>query len=821
MSRFTVFSLLVVVFLTVFPSGVNAQISSVRIFTKPAGATFYVDEQAYTNEVTLLWPAGSKHFIRTQPEQSAATMKAQYQYTGATTNLGTPGSIWPITADPGLTYIELDFTVSYAVSLSYYPCPLGLGACTSPTFPPPQAGPCKDMYSVDGTCWPPSPGMVMVGGTIYWADADIYLGAGASVQAEAHPAQGCSGSMNICSGGWIFTGWGMMPGVPSASTFIWTFPLNQPQSLHPLFQQAQPIQISVGCEFGGMGPLGSTGTSPGTPPTRGVQILIDRTPVVCQASPVQYYWGWGTDHQVGAIASQRDGAGHLVVFDSWSDGGEINHVLHVTGGASAPMSLTARFVPGAAVTFLTSPPGLSLSIDGRKNWQSYNFNWAQGTTHTISAPATQTDAQGRLYKFVSWSNGADATQKYTVSDAPDDVRITATYQPVAQVNVSSVPSGIAVQVDGASCTTPCSLQRDVGAKVTLSAPAIAPSGDGSRLVFQGWADSTSATRTLVTSSADPVTLNATYQLQYQLATGANPPDGVLWSISPATNDGFYNAQSVVALSASARDGYRFLGWSGDASGVTQPLAVTMTSPKNITVMLDPVPFVPQGGVKNAAGDTPDQTVAPGSVITISGVNLAAGSETGPAAPLKQSLSGVTVKSEGLLTPLFFVTPNQINAQLPFEIDLGPQTLTVSVPGKPDVAANFTVARNAPGLFANPVGDTAYVLASHADGSAVTPDSPAVQGETITVYGTGFGPYVGTAPDGFALPQGPNFLLVDPVDIVAGSMDLQPTYAGAATQKVGVNAVSFTIDPALPTGTNVPLKVRINGHESNTVILPLQ
>jgi uncharacterized protein (TIGR03437 family) len=400
------------------------------------------------------------------------------------------------------------------------------------------------------------------------------------------------------------------------------------------------------------------------------------------------------------------------------------------------------------------------------------------------------------------------------------VRITATYQAVAQVNISSVPPGIAVEVDGSNCTTPCAIQRDVGSKVSVSVPPMVPVSDGSRLAFQAWADSSAPARSLV-ASADPVTLNATYQMQYQLTAGANPADGVQWNVTPATGDGFYNAQSVVALSAAAKDGFRFLGWSGDATGVIQPLAVTMTAPKTVTAMLDPVPFVPQGGVKNAAGDTPEAIVAPGSVVSVAGVNLAPGRETGPAAPLKQTLSGVTLRSSGLLMPLFFVTPEQINAQLPFEIGEGPQTLTVSVPGKPDVTANFTVARNAPGLFANVVAETAYVLASHADGSAVTPDSPAVKGESITVYGTGFGPYAGTAMDGFILPPGPSLLLVDPVDILVGGAAIQPDYAGVAAQKVGVHAITFTVGDSLPGGTNVPLKVRVNGHESNTVMLPLQ
>ena len=58
-------------------------------------------------------------------------------------------------------------------------------------------------------------------------------------------------------------------------------------------------------------------------------------------------------------------------------------------------------------------------------------------------------------------------------------------------------------------------------------------------------------------------------------------------------------------------------------------------------------------------------------------------------------------------------------------------------------------------------------------------------------------------------------------LIVGDAELPTSYTGAAPQKVGVNAVSFTIADSLPQGSNVPVKIRINGHESNTVILPLK
>src|SRR5438874_7149787 len=123
MFRTTKFRLLVVILVCACTTGLYAQISSIRIYTKPAGATFYVDEQFYTSEVTMLWPANSKHFIRTDPVQSGIGYKLRYSFAGATSNFGScPLSPLPVTASPGITFCELDFTLAYAATLSYFPC---------------------------------------------------------------------------------------------------------------------------------------------------------------------------------------------------------------------------------------------------------------------------------------------------------------------------------------------------------------------------------------------------------------------------------------------------------------------------------------------------------------------------------------------------------------------------------------------------------------------------------------------------------------------------------------------------------------------------
>jgi uncharacterized protein (TIGR03437 family) len=135
---------------------------------------------------------------------------------------------------------------------------------------------------------------------------------------------------------------------------------------------------------------------------------------------------------------------------------------------------------------------------------------------------------------------------------------------------------------------------------------------------------------------------------------------------------------------------------------------------------------------------------------------------------------------------------------------------------------MTVVRNAPGIFSSSYNNTNnYVMAVHADGTLVTPDSPAKANETITIYGTGFGPYTTQPADGFAVPATPVYTLADPtVVFAADTQQLNPVSVVATPGMVGVTSANLKI-ANLPAGTTVNLRVNVNGQDSNTVLLPLQ
>jgi uncharacterized protein (TIGR03437 family) len=731
----------------------DLSVTSVR--TVPADAYYTVDGTSHNGPVSASWPAGSAHVLfAPSPQNPPGQLKTQYIFNGWQFSDGSTLSQNPlvVTASPQIPSYTATFSVSYALSLVFFDCPDPLNCA--------------------------SPGTIYVSGTPATHSQDIFFGQGSQVTLQAFP-----------NPGYVFVGWAMANN-QVITGFQNIVTMTGPTEVYPKFQPASKISLA-------------------TVPD-GLQVLADRAAVL---TPVTLDWGMDTVHSLGPVSPQADRFGKTWVFSSWSDGGAANHAYKVDGNRAA--TITATYIPGAAVSILTQPTGLPLKVDGSMTTLTplnpYYFSWGVGETHRIEAPLQQTDAQGRVWKFTSWSNGGDAAQDFTVpsnADTTGGVRLVATYTQMGKLTVTTSLAALTVQVDGSDCATPCQVVRDMGTKVKISAPASLPQGDGSRLDFNGWPGGGTGDYTATLGDTNQ-TVSAAYHVMNRLTAASDPANGAAWRISPDSSDGFYGTGAVVSVAVTAQPGYRFRRWDGDLSGTLPAGSVAMSAPRSVRALLDPVPYIPPAGVANAAGSTPSTSLAPGSMISIFGANLTASTAVAPDGMLPQTLAGVTAHVGDRLLPLVFASPAQVNAVLPSDLAEGPQILTVSPPGQSDVRAPFTVARNAPGLFTG---------VFHADGTPVTPDAPAQSGEVLTVYGTGFGPTNPPRLDGFPLPAAPDYLVVDSVTARIGDTPVTVQKAFALPGKTGIDAVQITLSAGTASGQ---LVVTVNGVDSNPVTLPVQ
>ena len=174
------------------------------------------------------------------------------------------------------------------------------------------------------------------------------------------------------------------------------------------------------------------------------------------------------------------------------------------------------------------------------------------------------------------------------------------------------------------------------------------------------------------------------------------------------------------------------------------------------------PTISANGVVNGASFT--QGIEAGSWVTIQGTNLTAAGSCDPAGSpgpgcrtwnagdfangTPTSLDGVSVAIGGKAAYVYFVSPTQINVQAP-DIAVGTAPVTVTNANGTSNTVTVSVDDFAPGFFQT----GQYAIATHQDGTLVAPGSlipgatPAARGETVILWGTGFGAVTPSVPAG--------------------------------------------------------------------------
>jgi uncharacterized protein (TIGR03437 family) len=749
------------------PAGHSQTGTLTTVGTSPAGPQFSVDGTVYFNAMSAFWPVGSVHTLSIPAGTGFSydqDLQTQWQFANWQWANGTSASpTIQVIGNIGSTGFTANFTAQYLFTTQV--------ACN----PAPCTG-VPGRINVNGGPAPSQPTWTLPGTT------------------EA--------LFPVANPGWIFAGWQL--GSTTVSTFQpYTATVNGPTTVTAVFTTAKPISLV---------------TNPANLSFYADGVLLN--------TPATLQWGLGTSHVISGLNVTQDNTGKRWVFASWNDGGAQTH-SYVVGNTLAPETITATYAAAAYPIFISSPPNLDFVVDGQVLPPPYSYIWGVGSTHTITATTPQKDAQGNTWVFQTWDDQVTTpTRTFTIPVGADvnGFRMTALFTQQAQLTVNSTIAGQVVTVDGSPCTTPCTVTRNPGVQVHVSAPGSVPLSSDSRQDLLGWATGSGApvagdwVNSLTSAST---TITATYHLMNSLTAASSPAKGATWRFSPASPDGYYDSKTTVNIRVTARPGYRFSKWSGDLSGTDPSGSLTMNVPHTVTAVLTSAPLLSRRGVTNGAGEGVTRGAAPGSVASLYGSSLAAETVVGPASPLAKTLAGVTVRIGTRPAPIYFASPDQINFQIPPDLAFGNYTLTVSSEGMPDVTSDLSIVRNSPGLFPAAIDGQTYAMVMHEDGTPVTAAAPAGRGELLTAYGTGFGPTDHVRPEAMAIPRSPRFTILDPVSIQVGSATVIPESAYAAAGQVGVDLVQFRLDSSAPSGPAVAISMTVNGVVSNTLTLPIQ
>ena len=279
------------------------------------------------------------------------------------------------------------------------------------------------------------------------------------------------------------------------------------------------------------------------------------------------------------------------------------------------------------------------------------------------------------------------------------------------------------------------------------------------------------------------------------------PSGTITSI--AGNGGLYFSGDGGPATQAAL--YFPRGVTVDSSGYVY---VADTANGVVRVLQGTLPVVSANGVVNAASFATQ--VSPGALATVFGSNFAV-TRASAKAPLPASLVGVSVNVNGQAAPILYVTPTQVNFQVPWEAALGSATVTVAVNGGASNSVTVPVLAAAPGLFSQSSG---HAVVQNSDYTLNDPDHPAKVGSTIIAYLSGSGPVSPAVADGAATPIDTLVSATSQPGATIGSSTAQVTFAGLAPGFVGLVQVNLVVPSTLQTG-DYPLTITIGSEASNS------
>ena len=206
------------------------------------------------------------------------------------------------------------------------------------------------------------------------------------------------------------------------------------------------------------------------------------------------------------------------------------------------------------------------------------------------------------------------------------------------------------------------------------------------------------------------------------------------------------------------------------------------------------------------------TLAPASLGTIFGAGLAPSVASPDRLPFPTSLNGVSVNINGRPAPLTYVSPSQINFQLPSSTSVGTASAIVVNGSQTSGAVSFSVSTAAPGIFQYGAGRG---VIQNQDYSLNSRENLAAGRSIIIVYLTGIGLTNPLVPDGSASPGGP--LAQPPLEYKAtiGGENARILFLGLTPGNVGLAQANIEV-PSLAISADYPLVMEVGGRRSRPV-----
>jgi len=540
------------------------------------------------------------------------------------------------------------------------------------------------------------------------------------------------------------------------------------------------------------------------------------------------------------FVAKLDASGANVVFSNSMVGGSsiaVDSANNIYLAGSAPFSTPYPTTQGAFQTTVTRPTPVSCTLGPCAN----------PSPIATDQYVTKLSADGSTLLFSTYLSGSWGSYNTGMAvDTAGDVWLTGLTIPIGYPYTGTPPG---TQGSSSSLTYFTTELDPTGSKVIVSVPqggasvALDPQGN---VVLAGAFPSSSVAAPFQTESGMPDFPGGppsppTGKLPSECAAFSPTIGNEAYAMRLSSQDGSVLAiqiltgsdlQQVTATVDSHGDTY-VAGSTGRPDvpltpGIAFDPAVTERTISGVFLerlnLAQSPPASEIGCVTDAASAVLDGPVAPGQLITIYGNGLgpsqpAIGLQNG-AASVPAGLGGVVVTFDGIPAPLLYVSSNQINVQVPFEVTQSlfttmQTTMQLSFNGSVIGAQAFAVVRRNPSLFLNS-GFAAVAL--NQDGTVNSSSNPAKVGSELTLFVNGIGVDAGNQVSGSLTGSNPTPLQEPATVIGINSLEVD-SFSDMANAISGLGQITvrvpglMTSEPGISSVQGLALTLIVDGAES--------
>jgi uncharacterized protein (TIGR03437 family) len=254
---------------------------------------------------------------------------------------------------------------------------------------------------------------------------------------------------------------------------------------------------------------------------------------------------------------------------------------------------------------------------------------------------------------------------------------------------------------------------------------------------------------------------------------------------------------------------------------------SVTIPVQLNVVAPTAPVAAAGGVVNNGTFGGGEPLAQGDIAALFGDQLTYGDpQQATSLPLPNNLGGTQVLVNGQPVPVYYVSPSQINFEIPIDATTNDATVQVVRNGQTGNTAYLNIQNSVPRFITN---GAPYAIMTTPDGTLTgIPTHPVKAGDVVVIYTIGLGPTSPVVPSGTASPSSPLAVIdIGSTQVCFGNNSpfyqapcVTPQFVGLTPAFVGLYQVNVAIPEGLASG-NVPFSFTVNGVSSDVVQLAIQ